>query len=207
MDIAALLGDEASSLLDHRATAFPKELLHVPGPSFLDDVFTISDRSPTVLRNLGTLDNHGRLGGTGYVSILPVDQGIEHSAAASFAPNPEYFDPARLCDLAIAGDCNAIATTLGTLGIVSRRYIHRIPFIVKINHNDLLRYPNSFDQQLFASVRQAADLGAVGVGATVYFGSEGSIHQIEEVRAAFAEAHRLGLFTVCLLYTSDAADD
>jgi class I fructose-bisphosphate aldolase len=205
MDIAALLGDEAASLLEHRATAFPKELLTVPGPNFLDDVFAWSDRSSTVLRNLGTLYNHGRLGGTGYVSILPVDQGIEHSAAASFAPNPEYFDPARLCDLALAGDCSAIATTLGALGIVSRRYVHRIPFIVKLNHNDLLRYPNSFDQQLFASVRQAADLGAVGVGATVYFGSEGSIHQIEEVTAAFAEAHRAGLFTVLWCYLRNDA--
>ena len=205
MDIAALLGDEASSLLDHKATAFPKEWLNLPGPSFLSDNFTWTDRSPTVLRNLGTLYNHGRLAKTGYVSILPVDQGIEHSAAASFAPNPEYFDPARLCDLAIAADCNAIASTLGTLGAVSRRYIHRIPFIVKINHNDLLRYPNSFDQQLFASVQQAADLGAVGVGATVYFGSEGSVHQIEEIRKAFAEAHRLGLFTVLWCYLRNDA--
>ncbi|HEY5266591.1 MAG TPA: class I fructose-bisphosphate aldolase [Acidimicrobiales bacterium] len=205
MDIAALLGDEASSLLDHKATAFPKEWLNHPGPSFLSDNFTWTDRTPTVLRNLGTLYNHGRLGGTGYVSILPVDQGIEHSAAASFAPNPEYFDPARLCDLAIAADCNAIASTLGTLGVVSRRYVHRIPFIVKINHNDLLRYPNTFDQQLFASVQQAADLGAVGVGATVYFGSEGSIHQIEEIRKAFAEAHRLGLFTVLWCYLRNDA--
>jgi class I fructose-bisphosphate aldolase len=205
MDIAALLGDEAKSLLEHRATAFPKELLTLPGPSFLDDVFAWSDRSSTVLRNLGTLYNHGRLGGTGYVSILPVDQGIEHSAAASFTPNPEYFDPARLCDLALASDCNAIATTLGTLGIVSRRFVHRIPFIVKLNHNDLLRYPNSFDQQLFASVRQAADLGAVGVGATIYFGSEGSIHQIEEITAAFAEAHRAGLFTVLWCYLRNDA--
>lgn len=205
MDIASLLGDEAPSLLEHRATAFPKELLTLPGPNFLHDVFSWSDRTPTVLRNLGTLYNHGRLGGTGYLSILPVDQGIEHSAAASFAPNPEYFDPARLCDLAIEGGCNAIATTLGTLGIVSRRFVSRIPFIVKINHNDLLRYPNSFDQQMFASVRQAADLGAVGVGATVYFGSEGSIHQIEEVRVAFAEAHRRGLFTVLWCYLRNDA--
>jgi class I fructose-bisphosphate aldolase len=205
MDIAALLGDDAALLLDHQATAFPKEMLTLPGPTFLSDVFTWSDRSPTVLRNLGTLYNHGRLAGTGYVSILPVDQGIEHSAAASFAPNPEYFDPARLCDLAVAGDCNAIATTLGTLGIVSRRYVQRIPFIVKLNHNDLLRYPNTFDQQLFASVRQASDLGAVGVGATVYFGSEGSVHQIEEVRVAFAEAHRLGLFTVLWCYLRNDA--
>ena len=205
MDIAALLGNDASQLLDHQATAFPKEGLIPPGPTFLDDVFTFSDRSPSVLRNLGTLYGHGRLGGTGYLSILPVDQGIEHSAAASFAPNPEYFDPARLCDLAIAGDCNAIATTLGNLGIVSRRYIHKIPFIVKLNHNDLLRYPTTYDQQFFGSVRQAFDLGAVGVGATVYFGSEGSVHQIEEVRVAFEEAHRLGLFTVLWCYLRNEA--
>jgi class I fructose-bisphosphate aldolase len=205
MDIAALLGDEASSLLDHKATAFPKELLTLPGPDYLQDIFTQTDRTPTVLRNLGTLYNHGRLGGTGYLSILPVDQGIEHSAAANFSPNPEYFDPARLCDLAIAADCNAIATTLGGLGVVSRRYVHRIPFIVKINHNDLLRYPNTFDQRMFASVQQAADLGAVGVGATIYFGSEGSIRQIEEVSQAFAEAHRLGLFTVLWTYLRNDA--
>jgi class I fructose-bisphosphate aldolase len=205
MDIAALLGDDASLLLDHQATAFPKELLIPPGPTFLDDVFTYSDRTPSALRNLGTLYGHGRLGGTGYLSILPVDQGIEHSAAASFTPNPEYFDPARLCDLAIAGDCNAIATTLGNLGIVSRRYIHKIPFIVKLNHNDLLRYPTTYDQQFFGSVRQAFDLGAVGVGATIYFGSEGSVHQIEEVRVAFEEAHRLGLFTVLWCYLRNEA--
>ncbi|HEY7931009.1 MAG TPA: class I fructose-bisphosphate aldolase [Acidimicrobiales bacterium] len=205
MDIAALLGDEASSLLDHRSTAFTKELLTLPGPDFLDNVFTASDRSPTVLRNLGTLYNHGRLGGTGYLSILPVDQGVEHSAAASFAPNPEYFDPQRLLDLAIAADCNAVATTLGTLGMMARRYVHRVPFIVKINHNDLLRYPNVPDQRLFASVRQAADLGAVGIGATIYFGSEGSIRQIEEISAAFAHAHELGLFTVLWTYLRNDA--
>src|ERR1700693_5344240 len=163
-DLHALLGDDADALLGYTAKAFPAEHLTLPGPDYLSSVFTDSDRSPTVLRNLGTLFNHGRLGGTGYVSILPVDQGIEHSAAASFAPNPEYFDPARLCDLAIASDCNAIATTLGTLGIVSRRYVHRIPFIAKLNPNDLLRYPNTYDQRLFASVQQASDLGAVGVG-------------------------------------------
>jgi fructose-bisphosphate aldolase, class I len=205
MDTAALLGAEASSLLDHKATAFPKEWLTLPGPNYIQDVFTQTDRSPTVLRNLGALYNHGRLAGTGYLSILPVDQGIEHSAAASFAPNPEYFDPARICDLAIAADCNAVATTLGTLGVISRRYVHRIPFIVKINHNDLLRYPNTFDQRMFASVQQAADLGAVGVGATIYFGSEGSVRQIEEVSQAFAEAHRLGMFTVLWTYLRNDA--
>ncbi len=205
MDIASLLGDEASSLLDHQATAFPKELLTLPGPDYIDDVFALSDRTPTVLRNLGTLHGHGRLGGTGYLSILPVDQGVEHSAAASFAPNPEYFDPARLCDLAIEADCNAVASTLGTLGAISRRYVHKIPFIVKLNHNDLLRYPNSFDQRMFASAQQASDLGAVGVGATVYFGSEGSVRQLEEVRAAFQEAHRLGMFTVLWCYLRNDA--
>jgi fructose-bisphosphate aldolase, class I len=205
MDTASLLGDEASSLLDYTTTAFPKEWLTLPGPTFLDEVFAWSDRTPAVLRNLGTLYNHGRLGGTGYLSILPVDQGIEHSAAASFAPNPEYFDPKNIVELAIAGDCNAVATTLGGLGIVSRRYAHRIPFIVKLNHNDLLRYPNTYDQQMFASVQQAFDLGAVGVGATIYFGSEGSVHQIEEVRKAFAEAHRLGLFTVLWCYLRNDA--
>jgi len=205
MDIASLLGDEASSLLDHKATAFPKELLTLPGPTYLDDVFALSDRSPTVLRNLGMVHNTGRLRGTGYLSILPVDQGIEHSAAASFSPYPEYFDPARLCDLAIEGECNAIASTLGTLGSISRRYVHRIPFIVKINHNDLLRYPNSYDQHLFASAQLAADLGAVGIGATIYFGSEGSIRQIEEIGKAFAEAHRLGMFTVLWTYLRNDA--
>jgi len=205
MDIASLLGPDASTLLDHKATAFPKDWLTLPGPDFLHDVLTASDRSPTVLRNLATLYNHGRLGGTGYVSILPIDQGVEHSAAANFSPNPEYFDPARLCDLAIAADCNAIATTLGGLGIVSRRYVTRIPFIVKINHNDLLRYPNTYDQRMFASAQQAADLGAVGVGATVYFGSEDSVRQLEEVTKAFAEAHRLGLFTVLWCYLRNDA--
>src|SRR3974377_974259 len=152
MDTASLLGDEADSLLGHVATAFPKELLQAPGPDFLDDVFTYSDRSPSTLRALGSLYGHGRLGGTGYLSILPVDQGIEHSAAASFSKEPAYFDPARLCDLALAAGCNAIATTLGGLGIVSRRFVHRIPFIVKLNHNDFLNYPNTYDQVFFASV-------------------------------------------------------
>jgi class I fructose-bisphosphate aldolase len=205
MDTASLLGDEASSLLEYTATAFPKERLTAPGPDFLDEVFAWSDRSPAVLRNLGTLYNHGRLGGTGYLSILPVDQGIEHSAAASFAANPDYFDPANIVELALAGECNAVATTLGGLGVVSRRYVHKIPFIVKLNHNDLLRYPNTYDQQMFASAQQAFDLGAVGVGATVYFGSEDSIHQIEEVRRAFAEAHRLGMFTVLWCYLRNDA--
>jgi class I fructose-bisphosphate aldolase len=205
MDIAALLGDEASSLLDHKATAFPKELLILPGPDYLNDVFSQSDRSPTVLRNLSSMYNHGRLAGTGYLSILPVDQGIEHSAAASFSPNPSYFDPAHLCDLAIAAGCNAIASTFGTLASVSRRYVHRIPLIVKINHNDLLNYPNTYDEIPFVSVQQAADLGAVGVGATIYFGSPESGRQIQEVSAAFAEAHRLGMFTILWCYLRNPA--
>ncbi len=205
MDIAALLGSEASLLLDHKATAFPKEMLTLPSPSYVGDTFAMTDRSPTVLRNMGTLFNHGRLGGTGYLSILPVDQGIEHSAAASFAPNPEYFDPARLCDLAIEADCSAIASTFGTLASVSRKYVHRIPFIVKINHNDLFRYPNTYDQRMFVTARQAADLGATGIGATIYFGSENSARQIEEVSAAFAEAHELGMVTILWCYTRNDA--
>src|SRR6516165_540619 len=205
MDLQYLLGDEADSLLGHTCSAFPKAWLTLPGPGFLDEVFQHSDRSPAVLRSLGTLYNHGRLGGTGYLSILPVDQGIEHSAAASFAKNPEYFDPARLCDLALAADCSAIATTLGGLGIVARRYVHRIPFIVKLNHNDLLHYPTTYDQVLFASVRRAIDLGAIGVGATIYFGSPESDRQLHEVGQAFEEAHRQGLFTVLWTYLRNAA--
>jgi class I fructose-bisphosphate aldolase len=205
MDIEALLGDEAPSLLKHVATAFPKELLIEPGPTFLDDVFSWSDRSPEVLQSLATMYGHGRLANTGYLSILPVDQGIEHSAAASFSKNPIYFDPAKLCDLAIAADCNAIATTLGTLGAVSRHYADKIPFVVKINHNNFLNYPNTYDQILFASARQAADLGAVGIGATIYFGSPESGRQIQEISAAFAEAHRLGLFTILWCYLRNPA--
>jgi len=200
MDLQFLLGDEAESLLTHTCTAFPSAWLTLPGPGFLDDVFTYSDRSPSVLRSIGTLYNHGRLGGTGYLSILPVDQGIEHSAGASFAKNPEYFDPARLCDLALAADCSAIATTLGTLGAVARRYVHRIPFIVKLNHNDFLHFPNTYDQVLFASVGRAIDLGAIGVGATIYFGSPEADRQLHEVSQAFEEAHRHGLFTVLWTY-------
>jgi len=210
-DIEALLGDEAGSLLGHQCKGVTAEELTLPGPDFIDRVFRDSDRPVPVVRNLAWVYSFGRLGGTGYLSILPVDQGIEHSGAASFAKNPAYFDPGRLCDLAIDGGCSAIATTLGGLGIVARRYAHRIPFIVKINHNDFLHYPNTYDQVLFASVRQAADLGAVGIGATIYFGSEQSDRQLHEVSTAFAEAHRLGLFTVLWCYlrnpgfkTSDA---
>ena len=200
MDIQSLLGDEADSLLSHESKGVPKEDLVLPGPDYIDRVLSLSDRSPQVLRNLQSLFDHGRLGGTGYVSILPVDQGIEHSAAASFAPNPKYFDPQNIVELAIEGGCNGVASTFGVLAAVSRRYAHRIPFIVKINHNELLTYPNQFDQVMYGSVDQAFDLGAAGVGATIYFGSEESTRQIQEVSEAFARAHELGLFTVLWCY-------
>ena len=200
MDTASLLGDDADYLLDHEATAIGSSALALPGPDFVDDVLAASDRSPQVLRNFQSLLDHGRLRGTGYVSILPVDQGIEHSGAASFAPNPAYFDPANIVELAIEGGCNAVASTLGVLGSVSRRYAHRIPFIVKLNHNELLTLPNKFDQVMFGSVDQAYDLGAAGVGATIYFGSEESTRQIQEVSEAFARAHELGMFTVLWCY-------
>jgi class I fructose-bisphosphate aldolase len=204
-DVHELLGDEADSLLNHKAEAFPSAGLVLPGPDFIDRVFVSSDRPIAVLRNLQATFNHGRLGGTGYLSILPVDQGIEHSAAASFSKNPEYFDPNAIVELAIAADCNAVATTLGGLGIVARRYAHKIPFIVKLNHNELLTYPSRYDQVPFGSVRQAVDLGAVAVGATIYFGSEESTRQIREVSEMFAEAHRAGLFTVLWCYLRNAA--
>jgi len=204
-DIAGMLGNDADSLLTHKCTGITADQLTLPGPDFIDRAFRDSDRPVPVVRNLAALYNHGRLGGTGYLSILPVDQGIEHSAAASFAKNPAYFDPANLCELAIAGGSSAIATTLGGLGVVARRYAHKIPFIVKLNHNDFLHYPNTYDQVMFGSVRQASDLGAVGVGATIYFGSEESDRQLQEVSAAFAEAHRLGLFTVLWCYLRNPA--
>lgn len=205
MDIEALLGDEAKDLLTYESKAIPKEELSLPGPDFVDRVLIDSNRSNNVLRNLQLLFSNGRLGGTGYVSIFPVDQGIEHSGAASFAKNPMYFDPRNLVELAYQGGCNAIASTLGVLAMVSRRYSHKIPFIVKLNHNELLTYPNKFDQVMFASVQQAADMGAAGVGATIYFGSEESTRQIQEVSKAFAEAHRLGLFTVLWCYLRNPA--
>src|SRR5579872_3481272 len=205
MDLQSLLGEETESLLTHEAKAVPAEDLVLPGPDFIDRVLLETDRSPTVLRNLGSLFHHGRLTGTGYISILPVDQGIEHSGAASFAKNPAYFDPKNLVELAIEGGCNAIATTFGVLGMVSRRYAHRIPFIVKLNHNELLTYPNKFDQIMFGSVPEAANLGAVGVGATIYFGSEESTRQLLEVSEAFQEAHELGLFTVLWCYLRNNA--
>ena len=204
-DVHELLGDEATSLLEHRSTAFERDHLVLPGPDFVDRVLCASDRPIAVLRNLQATFDHGRLGGTGYLSILPVDQGIEHSAAASFAKNPTYFDPERLVELALAAECSALATTLGGLGIVARKYAHKIPFIVKLNHNELLTYPNQADQVPFASVRQAVDLGAVGVGATIYFGSEGATRQIREVSRLFAEAHEAGLYTVLWCYLRNNA--
>ncbi len=198
--IRELLGREADDLLSHRCQTLSKDLLHLPGPTFVGDVVGATDRPVPVLRNLQMLFDHGRLAGTGYLSILPVDQGIEHSAGASFAVNPLYFDPENIVKLAIEGQCNAVASTLGVLGAVSRRYAHRIPFIVKLNHNELLSYPNTYDQRLFASADQAFDLGAGAVGATIYYGSEESRRQIEEISAAFARAHELGMFTVLWAY-------
>jgi len=195
-----LLGDDADDLLNHRCETISAEDLHLPGPDFVDRVLVGSDRSTNVLRNLQWLLRSGRLTGTGYVSILPIDQGIEHSAAASFAPNPVYFDPNNLVRLAIEGGCNAIASTIGALGSVSRTYAHRFPFIVKLNHNELLTYPNAYDQIMFASVRRAHELGAAGVGATIYFGSPESRRQIVEVAEAFEDAHRRGMFTVLWCY-------
>ena len=203
--IAELLGDEASSLLEHRSRTMPASSLSLPGPDFVDRVFIDSDRKPGVLTNLQRLFDNGRLGGSGYVSILPVDQGIEHSGGASFAPNPVMFDPKGILDLAIEGGCNAVATTFGVLGMMSRRYAHKIPFIVKVNHNELLSHPNTYDQVPFGSVQQAFDLGAAGVGATIYFGSDESRRQIQEVSDMFEEAHALGMFTVLWCYLRNGA--
>ena len=196
--IAELLGPEADNLLNHTTQTIAKDQLHVPGPDFIDRVWSTSDRSPRVLRSLQAMFNCGRLANTGYLSILPVDQGVEHSAGASFAPNPHYFDPENLVKLAIEGGCNAVASTFGVLGAVARKYAHKIPFIVKINHNELLTLPNKFDQVLFGTVKEAYNLGAVAVGATVYFGSEESTRQITEISAAFAQAHELGM--ACILW-------
>jgi class I fructose-bisphosphate aldolase len=202
--ITSLLGDDAG-LLDHRCTTIAKEDLHLPGPDFVDRVYSATDRSPRVLGGLQNLLNTGRLGGTGYVSILPVDQGIEHSAGASFAPNPIYFDGANIVKLAIEGGCNAVASTLGVLGSVARKYAHKIPFILKFNHNEFISYPNTYDQIRFASIKQAWDMGAQGVGATIYFGSEESKRQLQEVTTMFQQAHELGLFTVLWCYTRNPA--
>ena len=197
--------DEAKKLLDHKCKTIAKESLTLPGPDFLDRIFIHSDRNNNVLRGLSWLYHHGRLRGTGYMSILPVDQGIEHSAGASFAPNPEYFDPENIVKLAIEGGCNGVASTLGVLGLVARKYATKIPFIVKINHNELMSYPNKHDQRIFADVKQAYDMGAVGVGATIYFGSDESARQIEEISCAFRRAHELGLFTILWCYTRNNA--
>lgn len=198
------LGKEAEDLLSFKAKV-SQDLLHLPGPDFLDRTFTVSDRNPQVLRSLQQLYSFGRLGNTGYLSILPVDQGIEHSAGASFAPNPIYFDPENIIKLSIAAGCNAVATTLGVLGSVSRKYAHKIPFIAKINHNELLTYPNQYDQVMFASVEQAWNLGAVAVGATIYFGSDNSTRQIQEVSQAFKRAHDLGMATILWCYLRNNA--
>lgn len=204
-DIPKILGKDGDNLLNHQCQTISKESLHLPGPDFVDRVAADSDRSPRVLANLQRVFGHGRLEGTGYLSILPVDQGIEHSAGASFAPNPIYLDPENIVKLAIEAGCNAVASTLGVLGTVSRKYAHKIPFLLKLNHNEFLSYPNTFDQRMFASVEQAFEMGAVAVGATIYFGSEESRRQIEEVTAAFETAHQLGMFTVlwCYLRNSD----
>ena len=204
-EIEAILGDDADSLLRHRCETVARESLHLPGPDFVERVWSGSDRSPRVLRSIQTLFDNGRLAGTGYLSILPVDQGIEHSAGASFAPNPEYFDPERIVQLAIEGGCNAVASTFGVLGAVGRKYAHRIPFIVKMNHNEFLTYPNKYDQILFGTVREAWELGATAVGATVYFGSEESGRQLVEIARAFHEAHELGLATVLWCYLRNSA--
>ena len=200
-----LLGSEADDLLTYKAKGFSKDALHLPGPDFVDRVVTATDRHPAVLRNLNLIFNHGRLRGSGYVSILPVDQGIEHSAGASFAKQPIYFDPGNIVKLAIEGGCNAVASTLGVLGSVSRKYAHQIPFIVKLNHNEILSYPNKFDQIQFGSVDQAFDMGAVAVGATIYFGSAESDRQIQEVSHMFARAHELGLVTILWCYLRNNA--
>jgi len=198
--IEELLGDSARTLLDHKAETIDKGQISLPGPDFIDRVWAYSDRSPSVLRSLQSLFDNGRLAGTGYLSILPVDQGIEHSAGASFAPNPQYFDPENIVKLAIEGGCNAVASTFGVLGSVARKFAHKIPFIVKINHNELLTLPNKFDQVMFGTVKEAQNMGAVAVGATIYFGSDESTRQIIEVSQAFAQAHELGMGTILWCY-------
>ncbi len=204
-DITQFLGDEAESLLEHEAKGVPRDQLNLPGPDWVDRIMANSDRSIPVLRSLHALLNHGRLSGTGYVSILPVDQGIEHSAGASFAPNPIYFDPENIVKLAMEGGCNGVTSTLGVLGSVARRYAHKIPFILKFNHNELLTYPNHYDQIFFANIKQARDMGAVAVGATIYFGSPESSRQIQEVSHAFHVAHELGMATILWCYLRNSA--
>ncbi len=204
-DIQTLLADKAENLLGFNSPKIAKERLHIPSTSHLDDVFGISDRSEKVIENLRALQNTGRLSGTGYVSILPVDQGIEHSAGASFAKNPDYFDPEHIVKLSLEAGCNGVASTLGVLGMVSKKYADKIPFIAKINHNDLLRHPNTYDQRMFGSVQRAYDMGAKGVGATVYFGSEDSKRQMEEVATSFEDAHSKGMFTILWCYIRNDA--
>ena len=200
-----ILGADAAPLLQHQCKTIPKEQLHLPGPDYVERIYAGSDRPARVLTSLQSLLDHGRLAGTGYVSILPVDQGIEHSAGASFAPNPAYFDPENIVKLAIEGGCNAVASTLGVLGSVARKYAHRIPFMLKFNHNEFLSYPNSYDQIRFASIKQAFDMGAMAVGATIYFGSEESKRQLQEVTEMFQQAHELGMCTVLWCYLRNAA--
>jgi class I fructose-bisphosphate aldolase len=204
-EIVTLLGDDAPYLLGHKSSTIPADMLHPPGPDFVDRVVAGSDRPIPVMRSLQTIFDHGRLGGTGYLSILPVDQGIEHSAGASFAPNPSYFDPENIVKLAMEAGCNGVASTLGVLGAVARKYAHKIPFVLKLNHNELLSYPNSHDQIMFASVEQAKDLGAVAVGATIYFGSEESQRQIQEVSQVFQFAHELGMATILWCYLRNSS--
>jgi class I fructose-bisphosphate aldolase len=204
-DVAEYLGAEAETLLEHVCRTVPREMLQLPGPDFVDRVFSLSDRPTPVLRSLEQFFGHGRLTGTGYLSILPVDQGIEHSGGGSFAPNPAYFDPENIVRLAMEGGCNAVASTLGVLGSVARRFAHKIPFIVKLNHNELLSYPNTYDQVLFGNVRQAREMGALAVGATIYFGSAESRRQLREVSEAFHLAHELGMFTVLWCYLRNSS--
>src|SRR5499433_3541988 len=203
--IQEILGSDADGLLSHQCKTIAKDKLHLPGPDFVDRIFVGSDRPTRTLVSLQQLFGHGRLAGTGYVSILPVDQGIEHSAGASFAPNPLYFDPENIVKLAIEGGCNAVATTLGVLGAVARKYAHKIPFLLKFNHNEFLSYPNSYDQILFANVKQAFDMGCTGVGATIYFGSEESKRQLQEITDMFHQAHELGMYTVLWCYLRNSA--
>lgn len=204
-NVEQLLGSEAEHLLNYRCSGIPRESLHLPGPDYVDRVVAMKDRRVGVLRSLQSLYDHGRLGGSGYISILPVDQGVEHSGAASFAPNPMYFDPENIVKLAIEGGCNGVASTLGVLSAVARKYAHKIPFIVKINHNEILTYPNIYNQTLFASVEQAFDMGAVAVGATVFYGSEHSRRQIQEISEAFERAHELGMATILWAYLRNSA--
>ena len=203
--IEEILGDEAAGLLQYQCKTIPKDTLHLPGPDYVERIYGMSDRQTRVLGSLQSMLDHGRLAGTGYVSILPVDQGIEHSAGASFAPNPVYFDPENIVKLAIEGGCNVVASTLGVLGSVARKYAHKIPFLLKLNHNEFISYPNAYDQIRFANVRQAFDMGAQGVGATIYFGSEESKRQIQEVTEMFQQAHELGMFTVLWCYLRNPA--